>query len=173
MWYAAKLYRDAGRMRIDLLPRGELTRTARVLKRSLDISVSVMLLASVSIMLVLLAVGIKITTRGPVLYRDARRGKNGRVIHLLKFRTMVAGAKQLEDWRWEQDQMGGALFKIRDDPRVTPVGRSSGAGPWMSFRSSSTSFEVISPWWDHAQSESATRPFSRNQCRIDRTSRPG
>ena len=69
------------------------------------------------------AVAIKLTSRGPVFYRSQRPGIGGRCFACLKFRTMVAGAEQLQDRLEEHNEMGGALFKMREDPRVTSVGR--------------------------------------------------
>ena len=58
-----------------------------------------------------------------MLYRDRRVGVGEREFGMLKFRTMVKGAAELQTRLEEQNEAGGALFKIRDDPRVTRVGR--------------------------------------------------
>jgi lipopolysaccharide/colanic/teichoic acid biosynthesis glycosyltransferase len=71
----------------------------------------------------LAAIAIKITSRGPVLYRSMRPGIGGRPFPCLKFRTMVKGAEHLQERLEEHNEVGGALFKIREDPRVTRVGR--------------------------------------------------
>jgi lipopolysaccharide/colanic/teichoic acid biosynthesis glycosyltransferase len=73
--------------------------------------------------MLLAALAIKLSSRGPVFYRSYRPGIGGRCFPCLKFRTMVAGAEQLQDRLEEQNEMGGALFKMRSDPRVTRVGR--------------------------------------------------
>ncbi len=71
-----------------------------------------------------IALAIKLSSKGPVLYRQERIGLDGQPFDMLKFRTMVDGADsmlgQLADLN-ESD--GGVLFKIRNDPRVTPLGR--------------------------------------------------
>jgi lipopolysaccharide/colanic/teichoic acid biosynthesis glycosyltransferase len=72
----------------------------------------------------LAAVAIKLSSRGPVLYRSMRPGIGGRSFPCLKFRTMVHGAEHLQERLEEHNEVGGALFKMRDDPRVTRVGRS-------------------------------------------------
>ena len=71
----------------------------------------------------LAALAIKLSSRGPVLYRSMRPGIGGRPFSCLKFRTMVKGAEHLQERLEEHNEVGGALFKIREDPRVTRVGR--------------------------------------------------
>jgi exopolysaccharide biosynthesis polyprenyl glycosylphosphotransferase len=70
------------------------------------------------------AVAIKLTSRGPVLFRQTRVGRGGREFQVLKFRTMVAGAHAMRDILADRNEKNdGLLFKIRNDPRVTLVGR--------------------------------------------------
>ena len=71
----------------------------------------------------LIAAAIKLDSRGPVLYSDRRIGVGEGEFGMLKFRTMVQGAAEQQAELEEQNEAGGALFKIRDDPRVTRVGR--------------------------------------------------
>jgi exopolysaccharide biosynthesis polyprenyl glycosylphosphotransferase len=71
----------------------------------------------------LLAVAIKLDSRGPVFYVDRRMGVGEQEFGMLKFRTMVAGAAERQDELEDVNEASGALFKIRDDPRVTRVGR--------------------------------------------------
>ena len=70
----------------------------------------------------LLALAIKLDSRGPVFYVDHRVGVGERDFPMFKFRTMVSGAERLQVELEELNEAGGALFKIRDDPRVTRVG---------------------------------------------------
>ncbi len=70
-----------------------------------------------------IALAIKVDSRGPVLYRDRRVGVGEREFGMLKFRTMVAGAAEHQAALERENEAEGALFKIRDDPRVTRVGR--------------------------------------------------
>ncbi len=93
------------------------------LKRTFDLVGALLLLAVLSPVMIAAAVAIKLSSRGPVLYRSHRPGIGGKCFPCLKFRTMVAGAEQLQDRLEEHNEMGGALFKMRDDPRVTSVGR--------------------------------------------------
>ena len=93
------------------------------LKRSFDLVGAAVLVAVLSPVMILAAVAIKVTSRGPVFYRSRRPGIGGKCFSCLKFRTMVSGAEQLQDRLEEQNEMGGAIFKMRSDPRVTPAGR--------------------------------------------------
>ncbi len=93
------------------------------LKRTFDLVGALLLLTALSPLMILAALSIKLSSRGPVFYRSHRPGIGGRCFPCLKFRTMVAGAEQLQDRLEEHNEMGGALFKMRDDPRVTAVGR--------------------------------------------------
>jgi len=99
-----------------------LTGAEWAVKRVFDIVVSV-LVAVVGLPLwLLVALAIKLDSRGPVFYLDRRIGVGEREFAMFKFRTMVSGADRLQPELEEQNEAGGALFKIRDDPRVTRVG---------------------------------------------------
>jgi exopolysaccharide biosynthesis polyprenyl glycosylphosphotransferase len=89
-------------------------------KRGFDLVVSA-LVALVG--LPVWALAIKLDSRGPILFFDRRVGVGEREFGMLKFRTMVADAPGLQRELEEENEAGGALFKIRDDPRVTRVGR--------------------------------------------------
>ncbi len=92
-------------------------------KRSFDVLVSgVTLLAGLPLWLVV-AVSIKLTSRGPVFYRDPRIGLAEQPFQMFKFRTMIAGAATQQAALERENEAEGALFKIRDDPRITGVGR--------------------------------------------------
>lgn len=73
--------------------------------------------------LLVTALAVKLTSKGPVFYRAERVGLDGRAFSMLKFRSMVHGADQQLDLLRSSNEGAGALFKIRDDPRVTNVGR--------------------------------------------------
>lgn len=92
-------------------------------KRALDLALSGGLLVVTLPLICLIAVLIKITSRGPVLFSQRRCGLNGRRFVLYKFRTMIPGAEErLEELR-ARNEMDGPVFKLRRDPRVTSVGR--------------------------------------------------
>jgi exopolysaccharide biosynthesis polyprenyl glycosylphosphotransferase len=92
-------------------------------KRSFDLIGAVLLLVVLAPAMGLAALAIKLTSRGPVLYRSMRPGIGGKSFACLKFRTMVSGAEQLQDDLESKNEHSGAIFKIRSDPRVTGVGR--------------------------------------------------
>jgi exopolysaccharide biosynthesis polyprenyl glycosylphosphotransferase len=92
-------------------------------KKAFDLVVSALVLVLGLPFWLLIAAAIKLDSRGPVLYRDRRVGVGERPFGMLKFRTMVRGAAEQQAVLEERNEAGGALFKIRDDPRVTPVGR--------------------------------------------------
>ncbi|HEX6584223.1 MAG TPA: sugar transferase, partial [Thermoleophilaceae bacterium] len=93
------------------------------LKRTFDLVGATLLVAVLSPLMILAAAAIKLTSRGPVFYRSYRPGIGGKCFPCLKFRTMVSGAEQLQDGLEEHNEVGGAIFKMRADPRVTTVGR--------------------------------------------------
>ena len=91
-------------------------------KRLIDIAVSAVALVLLSPGFLLLALGVK-STPGKVLFRQTRVGLNGRLFQMLKFRSMYSGSEHaLNDLR-VRNEMKGPVFKIKDDPRITPFGR--------------------------------------------------
>jgi exopolysaccharide biosynthesis polyprenyl glycosylphosphotransferase len=92
-------------------------------KRTFDLAVSVLVAVLLLPFWLLIALAIKLDSRGPVFFVDRRIGVGEREFGMLKFRTMVAEAASLQPELEEANEAGGALFKIRDDPRVTRVGR--------------------------------------------------
>jgi exopolysaccharide biosynthesis polyprenyl glycosylphosphotransferase len=92
-------------------------------KRSFDFVSAGFLLLIAAPLMALIAALIKITSKGPVLHRSPRPGIAGVPFDCLKFRTMYEDAEDRQDELEGLNEKTGALFKIRDDPRVTPVGR--------------------------------------------------
>ena len=93
-------------------------------KRLFDVMFSSMVLLCGFPVLLAIAIAIKLTSKGPVFYRQERIGLDGRPFEMIKFRTMVNGADAMVDeLSAMNDCEGGVLFKIRSDPRVTPIGR--------------------------------------------------
>ncbi len=92
-------------------------------KRTFDLVLSMLLLVVLSPVLLVLAIAVKLSSRGPVIYRSMRPGMAGAPFRCLKFRTMRDHADQSQDDLERFNELSGALFKIRDDPRLTPVGR--------------------------------------------------
>jgi exopolysaccharide biosynthesis polyprenyl glycosylphosphotransferase len=92
-------------------------------KRTFDFVVSLLLIAVLSPLLILIAVAVAVSSRGPVLYRSMRPGIGGESFACLKFRTMRSDADQLQADLESLNEATGPLFKIRQDPRLTSVGR--------------------------------------------------
>jgi exopolysaccharide biosynthesis polyprenyl glycosylphosphotransferase len=99
-----------------------LSPSSRVLKRTLDLAVAGAALVVLMPFLLVVALAVRLTSAGPVLFRQTRVGRHGGEFQMLKFRTMVAGADELKQDLLERNE-AAPLFKIADDPRVTPVGR--------------------------------------------------
>jgi exopolysaccharide biosynthesis polyprenyl glycosylphosphotransferase len=93
-------------------------------KRAFDLVVAGLLLVLGIPLWLLIAGAIKLGSRGPVLYVDRRIGVGEREFGMLKFRTMIADAADRQADLEDENEASGALFKIRDDPRVTGVGRT-------------------------------------------------
>lgn len=109
------------------LPPLRLSRSALLMKRMLDVSVSMIGLVLLSPLLVAVAIGIKLDSPGPVFFRQVRRGAEGGVFRIYKFRTMRADADERKSEVAELNKHlvdGGdaRMFKIPDDPRVTRFG---------------------------------------------------
>lgn len=96
----------------------------RLAKRSIDILGAGLGLIVLSPLLLVIAVVIRLTSRGPALFRQARLGWNGVPFQILKFRTMTTDAEQrLKELEHLNESEGGVLFKIKRDPRITTIGR--------------------------------------------------
>ena len=92
-------------------------------KRAVDIFISAIMLALAVPVISLAALLIKLTSPGSILFKQRRIGLNGRMFTLYKFRTMIADAHARRDEVAHLNEMNGPVFKAKDDPRITPVGR--------------------------------------------------
>jgi exopolysaccharide biosynthesis polyprenyl glycosylphosphotransferase len=97
--------------------------TQLVVKRAIDLVASLALFVVTLPIQLLAALAIRVTSAGPVLFRQVRCGLNGRHFTLLKFRTMYAGAESQLPEISHLNEMSGPVFKSTKDPRLTPVGR--------------------------------------------------
>ena len=96
----------------------------RFQKRAFDFCFAMAAIIGTSPLLILTALAVKLTSKGPVFYAAERIGLDGKPFKMLKFRSMVDGAdRQGQALLPENESEGGVLFKMRQDPRVTPVGR--------------------------------------------------
>lgn len=94
-----------------------------VLKRTMDIVFSFLILLLSAPIFVAASIAVKASSPGPVFFRQTRCGMNGRRFDLLKFRTMVVNADRLKSTIEHLNEMSGPVFKAKNDPRITRVGR--------------------------------------------------
>jgi len=97
--------------------------TAKALKRIFDVAISLGLLVLLFPLLLLIAVAIKLYDNGPVLYISPRVGKWGQEFAFPKFRTMFVNADQNKEDLMKENETAGITFKIKQDPRITPIGK--------------------------------------------------
>jgi lipopolysaccharide/colanic/teichoic acid biosynthesis glycosyltransferase len=118
----------------DFLQAEEMKKAARLIKRAIDISGSVAALILLSPLLLAIAIAIKLTSKGPILFKQTRVGQYGGRFTFLKFRSMhfQSDAKIHRDYvhrliagkeESEPGAAGGGVYKIKDDPRITAVGK--------------------------------------------------
>ncbi len=103
--------------------RFDLNCSSAAVKRVFDVVGASLGLLATAPLLALIAVAIKLDSRGPVFFRQLRVGRHGQRFHVLKFRTMVPDAEALKDSLRDRNEAQEGLFKIADDPRVTRLGR--------------------------------------------------
>ena len=113
-------FRDVPLLSLSTAPESELL---LFFKRTVDVIVSAFSLVLLFPVLVAIAVAIRITSPGEVLFRQTRCGLGGRRFTLYKFRSMVNNAEQLRAELHQLNELDGPAFKISDDPRITRVGR--------------------------------------------------
>ncbi|HNS02199.1 MAG TPA: undecaprenyl-phosphate glucose phosphotransferase [Anaerolineae bacterium] len=95
----------------------------RFFKRGVDVLGSALGLLLFSPLLAIIAVAIRLDSPGPVIFSQPRVGRNGKLFAVYKFRTMVKDADQIKDQLRHLNEAQGPMFKIREDPRITRVGR--------------------------------------------------
>jgi lipopolysaccharide/colanic/teichoic acid biosynthesis glycosyltransferase len=157
------------------------------LKRVADILAAMMVLILFAPVMPFIALAIKLTSPGPVFFRDKRQGLHGKSFNCLKFRTMQVGSGQIQDKLRIISQVDGPQFKIADDPRISTVGRflrntyideipqflnvllgqMSVVGP----RPSPESENTLCPWWRDARL--SVRPGITGLWQVCRTRQPG
>ena len=96
---------------------------ALAVKKFMDISFSIILLLILSPLMLIISLLIKLTSDGPIIYKQARVGLRGRQFNLFKFRTMVLNADQIRKELESKNEADGPVFKIKDDPRITKIGK--------------------------------------------------
>jgi len=95
----------------------------RSVKRIFDLLIGGILMLFILPMLCAVALAIKLDSKGPTFFRQQRVGENGRLFGMYKFRSMIAGAETMQEQLTSTDEHGNIVYKRKDDPRVTRVGR--------------------------------------------------
>ncbi|MBZ4419141.1 sugar transferase [Myxococcus sp. RHST-1-4] len=93
------------------------------MKRLFDICVSSVALWMLLPLLAAVALAVKLTSKGPIFFKQLRVGQNGKPFYMLKFRSMVVNAEELKAKLAAQNEMSGPVFKMKNDPRITGIGR--------------------------------------------------
>ncbi|HLB74143.1 MAG TPA: sugar transferase [Sedimentisphaerales bacterium] len=160
---------------------------ARCFKRILDIIFALFVLALFAPIMPFVALAIKLTSPGPVFYKDKRQGRHGKTFNCLKFRTMRTGSDTMQEKLRAASQVDGPQFKIDNDPRITTVGmflrntfideipqffnvlfgQMSVVGP----RPSPESENTLCPSWRDARL--SVRPGITGLWQVHRTRKPG
>lgn len=94
-----------------------------VIKRVIDVVCSFVGVLVLSPLFIIIAIIIKFTSKGPVFFSQKRVGRDGKEFKMYKFRSMVVNAEELKEKLVAQNEMSGPMFKMKDDPRVTRVGK--------------------------------------------------
>ena len=94
----------------------------RAAKRFIDVSVTALAVTLLAPVYLAVALAVKLSSPGPVFYRHTRVGRDGRVFSFLKFRSMYVDADKRRADLEEMNEADGPIFKMKNDPRVTPVG---------------------------------------------------
>ena len=98
-------------------------RIYEISKRAIDIIGAGSGLLLLSPVIAIVACAVKFTSKGPIFFSQKRVGKNGKLFDMYKFRSMVVNAEELKEKLANQNEMSGPMFKMKDDPRVTKVGK--------------------------------------------------
>jgi exopolysaccharide biosynthesis polyprenyl glycosylphosphotransferase len=94
-----------------------------LIKRAIDFFASLVGLIVLAPLMIVVAIAIKITSPGPIVFSQLRAGKHGKPFRMFKFRSMYSDAEERRQELQAYNQMSGPVFKISDDPRITPIGR--------------------------------------------------
>ncbi len=114
--------RPAAGLPLLLVDEPHVTGIAQAVKSAFERSIALLACIVLSPVFLAIAVAVKCSSKGPVLFRQIRVARDGEEFEMLKFRSMIDGAEEMIDDLDDRNEHDGVLFKIRDDPRVTRVG---------------------------------------------------
>lgn len=109
----------------ELVPKAQIVSCFqyRVIKRAMDIFGSSLILIALFPLILIIGLMIKLSSPGPIFYHWNVIGLGGRPFRGYKLRTMVQNADEIKEKLWQENEMTGPVFKMKGDPRVTPLGR--------------------------------------------------
>lgn len=93
-------------------------------KRTIDITLSAILIVLLSPIMIITAIAIKLTSTGPIIFKQTRSGRHGKPFQIYKFRTMVEDAEKMKLSLENLNELNGPVFKIKQDPRITKIGKT-------------------------------------------------
>ncbi|MDZ5254235.1 sugar transferase [Clostridium sp. LIBA-8841] len=93
------------------------------IKRLIDILASALGLIILSPIFIIVSILIKLDSKGPIFFSQERVGLNGKTFNMYKFRSMVVNAEEIKERLKEQNEMSGPMFKMKNDPRITKIGK--------------------------------------------------
>ena len=114
---------NIGRQGVLFREQAETKRVYCFFKRLMDIICSLIGIIALIPVFFMVALAIKIESRGPIVFVQKRVGKDGKTFGIYKFRSMVANAEELKDKLYDKNEMNGPMFKMKKDPRITKVGK--------------------------------------------------
>ena len=94
-----------------------------ITKRIVDFLGALFGIIALSPLIIITAIAVKLDSKGPIFFAQKRVGQNGRIFHMYKFRSMVTNAEELLHKLKDKNEMTGPMFKMKNDPRVTRIGR--------------------------------------------------
>lgn len=108
---------------IEVVSELEKRQAYHVIKRTMDVMGALFGLIVLLPILLIIAILIKLESKGPIVFSQERVGLNGETFKMYKFRSMVTNAEEILDKLRHKNEMSGPMFKIKDDPRITKIGK--------------------------------------------------
>ncbi|MEW9094157.1 MAG: sugar transferase [Clostridiaceae bacterium] len=117
------LQREGNRVEVQYVDKYEKSYLYFLLKRLIDIVGAIVGIVLLSPIMLITAIAIKVDSKGPLIFAQERVGQDGKIFKMYKFRSMVINAEELLDKLKDKNEMSGPMFKIKEDPRITKVGK--------------------------------------------------
>ncbi|MHB9941086.1 multidrug MFS transporter [Clostridium sporogenes] len=118
-----EIQKNLGEMQIEYKSEYSKTMMYFAIKRIIDLLGAIIGLILLSPILIIIAIAIKLDSKGPVFFIQERVGKDGQIFNMYKFRSMVIDAEDKLSKLKDKNEMSGPMFKMKDDPRITKVGK--------------------------------------------------